>query len=206
MSYHPAEAGLTDTPGDVTRILAAVKDGRAGAHADLARLVYDELHAIARGLMRYERADHTLQATALVHEAFMRLFAGAEQDWEGRRHFFAVAATAMRRVLVDHARARAAEKRGGQRRRVELDEPAVMVDDNLEQVLAIDQALVRLARLDQRQARIVELRFFAGLPEAEIADLLDVSTRTVKRDWRLARTWLHAELAAARPQADETLT
>lgn len=186
---------MADARGEVTRLLGELKGGRPDARSDLATFVYHELHGIARRLMRNERADHTLQATALVHEAFMRLFVGTEQEWESRGHFFAVAATAMRRVLVDYARARAAEKRGGELQRVDLDEPAIVGRDNLEQVIAIDEALTRLAGWDARQARIVELRFFVGLSEEEIAELLNVSARTVKRDWRLARVWLHAELA-----------
>lgn len=186
---------MTETRGDVTRLLAESRQGRSGAEHELAALVYDELHAIARRLMRQERADHTLQPTALVHEAFMRLVVSAEQGWENRRHFFAVAATAMRRVLVDHARARAAEKRGGALRRVDLDDPAAFERTNLDEIIAIDQALTRLAHLDARQARIVEMRFFGGLSEEAISDLLNVSVRTVKRDWRLARAWLRAELA-----------
>ena len=184
--------------GEVTRLLAELKSGRADARSELAAVVYQELHGIARRLMRYERADHTLQATALVHEAFMRLVGGTEPQWDNRNHFFAVAATAMRRVLVDYARARAAGKRGGELQRVDLDEPAVVGRDDLDQVIAIDQALTRLAAWDARQSRVVELRFFAGLSEEEIAELLHVSARTVKRDWRLARAWLHAELADGR--------
>lgn len=192
---------MTETRGDVTRLLAESQEGRPEAQHELAALVYDELHGIARRLMRRERPDHTLQPTALVHEAFMRLVVSAEQGWQNRRHFFAVAATAMRRVLVDHARGRAADKRGGALRRVDLDDPAVFEDRNLDVILAIDQALMRLERLDARQARIVEMRFFAGLSEEAIGELLDVSVRTIKRDWRLARAWLRAELA--QPPAGE---
>jgi RNA polymerase sigma factor (TIGR02999 family) len=189
---------VADARGHVTRLLGEIRSGEHGREAELAHLVYRELHDIARRLMRHERADHTLQATALVHEAFIRLLGDGQQDWDSRRHFFAVAATAMRRILVDHARGRAADKRGGDWQRVDLDEPAVVGRDDLDQVIAIDEALTRLAGWDARQARIVELRFFVGLSEEEIAQLLDVSVRTVKRDWRLARAWLHAELSAPR--------
>jgi RNA polymerase sigma factor (TIGR02999 family) len=189
---------LADAEGDVTRLLAASRGGRREAEAELAAVVYDELHAIARRLMVHERAQHTLQATALVHEAFMRLLGGAQQNWENRRHFFGVAAMAMRRVLVDHARARAADKRGGGLQRVNLEEPAAVGHDNLDEIIAINQALTRLEAQDPRQARVVELRFFAGLSEEAIAELLNVSERTVKRDWRLARAWLRAELADSR--------
>ncbi len=186
---------VADMHREVTRLLAGLKSGGPEARAELAAAVYQELHDMARRLMRNERADHTMQATALVHEAFMRLFGGSEPQWDDRRHFFAVAATAMRRVLVDYARARGAGKRGGELQRVNLDESAVVGHDHLDQVIAIDQALARLALLDARQSRIVELRFFTGLSEEEIAELLQVSARTVKRDWRLARVWLHGELA-----------
>ena len=189
---------MPDVRGEVTRLLGELREGRRDVHADLATLVYGQLREIAGRLMRHERDGHTLQATALVHEAFIRLMSGASQDWESRSHFFAVAATAMRRILVDHARAHGAEKRGGDLQRVDLEEPAVVGRDDLDQIVAIDQALTRLAAWDARQARIVELRFFAGLSEEEIAELLQVSTRTVKRDWRLARAWLRAELADPR--------
>lgn len=189
---------VVEGPGDVTRLLAESRGGRQEASAELAARVYDELHQIARRLMKQERADHTLQATALVHEAFMRLVIGVEQDWNNRRHFFAVAAMAMRRVLVDYARARTADKRGGALHRVDFNEPAVFDGDNLEEVIDIDRALARLELQDARQARVVELRFFAGLSEEAIAELLNVSVRTIKRDWRMARAWLRAELAQHR--------
>jgi RNA polymerase sigma factor (TIGR02999 family) len=153
--------------------------------------------------MRGERDAHTLQTTALVNEAFLRLLGGPPVVWESRTHFFAVASTAMRRILVDYARNRDADKRGGEWQRVDLEEPAVVGRDDLAQVIAIDQALTRLASFDPRQARIVELRFFVGLTEEEIAEQLQLSPRTVKRDWRVARAWLQAELAGA-TESDRT--
>jgi RNA polymerase sigma factor (TIGR02999 family) len=178
-------------------LLGQLRVGHGEARAELAALVYQELHDIARRLMRGEREGHTLQATALVHEAFIRLLGGTEAEWESRAHFFAVAATAMRRILVDYARSHSASKRGGELRRVDFKEPAVVGRDDLDQVIAIDRALTKLASWDPRQSLIVELRFFAGLSEDEIAAQLRVSTRTVKRDWRMARAWLHAELASS---------
>jgi RNA polymerase sigma factor (TIGR02999 family) len=189
-----AEGKVSDAQGQVTYLLGQLNAGNGDARAELVALVYQELHHIARRLMRGERDGHTLQATALVNEAFIRLLGGGGVEWEGRAHFFAVAATAMRRILVDHARSRDAGKRGGDLQRVDFEEPAVVGENDLDQLIAIDRALTTLASWDPRQSRIVELRFFAGLSEDEIAEQLRVSTRTVKREWRLARAWLRAEL------------
>jgi RNA polymerase sigma factor (TIGR02999 family) len=175
----------------LTQLLRAWQHGDEGAADELVPLVYAELRRIAAGRMRAERAGHTLQPTVLVHEAWMRL-ADQHADWHSRGHFFAIAAQAMRRILVDHARRRASAKRGNAPVSVPIDEvahllPSPMPDDRL---LALDAALDELARLDPRQAKVVELRFFGGLSVEDTATLLDISPTTVKREWATARAWL----------------
>jgi len=165
--------------------------------AELASLFYDELRALAAGYLRRERAGHTLQPTALVHEAFLRLVEAENLRDVDRAGFLAMAASAMRRVLVDHARARAAEKRGGDAERITLDSGLGPVPGPDLDVLALDEALARLAALDERQAKVVELRFFGGLAVEEVADVLGVSKRSVEADWTLARVWLRRALAAS---------
>ena len=177
----------------VTLLLKAMREGDAGAADRLLPLVYAELHRLAQGYMRREREGHTLQPTALIHEAFLRL-APSPMDWQSRGHFVAVAATVMRRVLVDHARGRNAEMRGGGVRHVALEEAQAAGGERSIDVLALDEALARLAERAPRQARIVELRYFAGLSVEEIAALTGVAPRTVKRDWALARLWLYEQL------------
>ncbi len=179
---------------DVTRILRESQDGRRGAADELATLLYEELRALAQHEMASERRGHTLQPTALVHEAYLRLMGGAAPTFENRAHFFAVAATAIRRVLVDHARGRARIKRGGDEVQLPLDEldPAAPLPEA--ELLELDLALERLAALDPFKARIVELRFFAGMTVEELARLLGTSESSVQRDWRLARAWLRGEL------------
>ncbi len=180
--------------GAVTRLLIALGDGDRGAFDQLLPLVHQELHAAAARLLRRERVGHTLQPTELVHEAWLRLADGAAPDLASRGHFIAVAARVMRQVLVDHARRRLAEKRGGGVKAVSLPDhlaaPAAP-----EEIIALDEALDRLAQLNPRLRTVVEYRFFAGLEETEIAALLKVTTRTVQRDWVRARAWLHQELA-----------
>ena len=168
---------------------ALVRGEPADAQALLA-LAYDELRELAAAYLSRERADHTLQPTALVHEAWMRLIDQSRVDWQGRAHFVGIAAQAMRRILVDHARGRAREKRGGDRRRVELETGLDGGDDAPLDVIDLDRALGDLARLSERQARIVELRFFGGLDTGAIAESLGVSGRTVEREWRFAQAWL----------------
>lgn len=181
---------MTAAPGDVTRLLAALRGGNREARSQLASLVYQELHQIAGRLMAHERPNHTLQATALVNDAYLKLV-DQNRTWHNRAHFFAVASQVMRRILVDCARAHAASKRGGVRQQVELDEQMVSSDSYSEKILALDEALLRLSKWEPRQAQVVELRFFGGLSEEETASVLGVSSRTVKRDWSLARAWLH---------------
>jgi RNA polymerase sigma factor (TIGR02999 family) len=184
----------TASPGAVTQLLRAWSNGDEAALERLIPLVEAELRRLARGYMRRERRDHTLQVTALISEAFVRLTDARQVRWQDRAHFLGISARLMRRVLVDHARARGYQKRGGEARRVELDE-ALMVSPGLSvELLALDRALEELAAADPRKAQVIELRFFGGLSVEETAEALHVSTDTVKRDWRIARLWLLREL------------
>jgi RNA polymerase sigma-70 factor (ECF subfamily) len=181
-------------PGDVTRLLAALNTGDPDARPALVSLVYSELRKLASRYLRHERANLTLQPTALVHEAYLRLAEQHGVRWQNRAHFFGVAAQAMRRILVDHARAHQASKRGGGRAPVPLDEVEIGTPQRPEDVALLDEALTRLEKLDPQQGRIVELRFFAGLTVEETGEVLGVSATTVKREWSLARAWLHREM------------
>lgn len=183
--------------GDITRLLAAISRGDPVAESQLVELVYKDLHTLARRYMRRERSDHTLQPTALVHETYMRLMRKAAAPLD-RVHFFATASTVMRHVLVDHATARKAAKRGGPINKVELDDFLVSATPSLDQWLILDEALVRLAAMDSRQVKLVEMVFFSGLTLEEAANLLGISDRTAKRDWRAAKAWLKAELKKTR--------
>lgn len=187
-----------DLSGDVTRYLSEIRAGSREAKSQLLRMVMAELRRMAERMMRAERLNHTLQPTALVNELYLHLLTGNRMDVQDRSHFFALAAMAMRRILVDHARAKRSQKRGGQQLRVEIEGLALAAPGNFSQMLDLDQALDRLAKIDARQCRIVELRYFAGLDEDEIALQLGVSNRTVKRDWAMAKAWLYGEL---RPRA-----
>jgi len=177
-----------------TRFLLEMEKGDPAAAERLLPLVYEEIRRLAGRFMRRERGDHTLQPTALVHEAYLKLVDQDRVAWRNRAHFVGVAAQAMRRVLVDHARRRGREKRGGDRRRIPLEGIADLSPEAAGALEEVDAALERLARLDPRQARIVELRFFGGLDVQEIADALEVSKRTVEADWTMARAWLSREL------------
>lgn len=178
---------------DVTRLLRALQQGRDGAAEQLATLIYEELHVLAVHYMRGERADHTLQPTALVNEAYLRLLGQQQASWQNRSHFFGIAAQAMRRILVDHARRRRAGKREGGER-VTLDESVAEAPAQSVDLVALDDALRKLAALDPRQAQVVELRYFAGLDIAEVAEALGISPATVKRDWTFARAFLQREI------------
>jgi RNA polymerase sigma-70 factor, ECF subfamily len=183
--------------GDVTLLLARVGDGDEQAAAQLVPLVYKELRRIAAAMMRRERPDHTLQPTAVVHEAFIRLMDGDRTRFENRAHFFAIAARSMRRVLVDHARRRLADKRGGEaHHRVELGDEFALTAQQSEEVLGLDEALEQLEALDPRQAHIVEMHYFAGNSVEEIAQFLAISDRTVKRELQTARLFLKKQLGA----------
>ena len=183
-------------PGDVTRLLQALGADEPAVQGVLP-LLYDELRRLAGGYLRRERPDHTLQPTALVHEAYLKLAAQDRVRWRNRAHFIGVAAQVMRRILVDHARASHAAKRGGEATRVPLDDVDPGRDGPSIDVFALDQAMTRLAAFDPRQARIVELRYFGGLTVEEVGELLDLSPATIKREWHLARAWIHRELQPA---------
>jgi RNA polymerase sigma factor (TIGR02999 family) len=179
----------------VTALLNAWSAGDPAARDQLITVVYQELRWRAAGQLRGERRGHTLQPTALVHEAYVRLLGRSDVPWENRAHFFTTAAGTMRRILVDHARARRAQKRDGALDRVALEgTPFVFDDDDADRLLIVNDALDQLAQWDERQARVVELKFFGGLTVEEIADALGVSAKTVKRDWALARAWLLTRL------------
>jgi RNA polymerase sigma-70 factor (ECF subfamily) len=186
-------APMTNEEGQVTVLLKAMSAGDAAAEQSLLPLVYRELHRLARSYMRRERPNHTLQPTALINEAYLRL-TGEEVDWKNREHFIGVAAQVMRRVLVDYARSHNAEMRGGGLKRVELDEGLALSPQHAEDLLPLNEALDRLANVNPRQARVVELHYFGGLSMVHIAALLHISERSVKRDWSLARLWLFEEL------------
>lgn len=185
---------MADADRPVTRLLRRAREGDEHAFGELMESVYDELRVIARRQLRSRRGGETIQTTALVHEAFLKLSSGAEAEFADRCHFFAVAATAMRQILVDHARRHASEKRGGGWRRIDLDDARLDVESQTELLIEIDDALSKLAALEPRQTRVVECRFFAGMTEPETAQALGVTERTVRRDWVKARAWLHVEL------------
>lgn len=182
-------------PSELTALLNKVVAGDADAEGVLAPQIYQELKKRAAGYLRHERAGHTLQATALVHEAYVKLIHDTPMEWQSRAHFFAMASRVMRRILVDHARRKKADKRGGSSFPEILDQNAIISDDHFETIMAVHQALDRLERLDPRQARIVEMRFFGGMTEDEIGCFFGISPRTVKRDWKMARAWLYGELS-----------
>ena len=184
---------------DVTLLLRAWGDGNKEALDRLAPLVYRELHQIAARLMASERANHTLQTTALVNEAYLRLVDARQVSWQGRAHFFAICARAMRQILVDHARSRGSAKRGGGEMAVELGEGLAANASPEASLLELDEALKRLEALDPRKSQVVELRFFGGLSVEEAAEALNISTETVRRDWKLAQAWLHRELSGKKP-------
>jgi RNA polymerase sigma factor (TIGR02999 family) len=190
-------------PPDITRLLHQMQAGDETATPRLMAAVYPELKRIATRYLRAERPDHTLQATALVNEAYLQLIDQRGKDWHNRAHFFAVSAQVMRRILVDYARERKAWKRGAGAPKVELVENLVVVEEKLDEILAVDTALSRLSARDARQGKVVELRFFGGLTESEIALVLGIAPRTVKRDWAVAKAWLYGELNGGSSQREE---
>ena len=183
------------TAKEVTSLLAQLRSGNQEVASQLVSLVYPQLRKLARRYMKRERQDHTLQATALVHEAYVRMFGSEPIAWQDRAHFFAVAAQQMRRILVDHARQLGAEKRGGSQIRVSLTDVNGLPEKREENLVALDDALTGLEALDPRACRVVELRFFGGLTEKEAAEVLGVSVSTVRRDWEFARAWLFDQLS-----------
>lgn len=182
---------------DVTVLLIELTKGDKSAASRLIPLVYDELRRLASNYMRREREDHTLQATALVHEAYVKLVQQRSVDWQSRAHFFGIAAQVMRRILIDHARGRLREKRGSGEQAVVLDDAFVFSPEKSHELLKLDESLDRLSRIDPRQGKIVELRFFAGLTVEEAAEVLGISPKTVKRDWSMAKAWLYGDLKAS---------
>lgn len=193
---------MEPTPAnDVTQLLVQWSNGDAAAFEKLVPLVYDELRRLAGRYLRRERSDHTLQSTSLVHEAYMRLVDQKNVRWQNRAHFFGVAAQLIRRILVDHARAHQAAKRGGGAFKLTLDEALATPEGKDINLVALDEALGTLGKLDPQQARIVELRFFTGLTIEETAEVLNISPATVKRDWTVAKAWLYRELSRAEASA-----
>jgi RNA polymerase sigma-70 factor (ECF subfamily) len=179
---------------DVTRLLVRLTDGDRGVLDELLPVVYGELRKLASSYLRRERVGHTLQPTALVHEAYMRLVDQTQVQWQNRAHFFGVAAQMMRRILVDHARAHEAEKRGGEFQKLSLDENIDVSGERDVNLVALDDALNLLAEVDPQKSKIVELRFFGGLSVEETAEVLGVSAPTVKRQWRMAKAWLYGQV------------
>ena len=190
------ERPQTTPPGEVTLLLRMFRGGDTDAASRLMALIYPELRRIAQVQFRREREDHDLQPTALVHEAFLRLVAHEHHTWEDRRHFFAAASNVMRRILIEHARARRAQKRDGASTRVTLDDAVTVTREQSVDLLDLDQALTELEELSPRQARVVELRYFSGLSVPEIAGALGLNPRSVDRDWATARAWLRNRLSA----------
>jgi len=184
----------TASPQDVTRLLQAWSRGEESALEKLVPLVYRELHLRARRCMAREREPHSLQTTALIHEAYLRLVGASPVSWESRNHFFAIAVRLMRRILVDRARARRSQKRGGAARPVAFDEQLVVAGPPGRDLVSLDDALLALAAFDERKAKVVEMRFFGGLSVEQTAEVLDVSPQTVLRDWKLAKAWLLREM------------
>lgn len=185
---------MNSSPQDVTGLLVRWRTGDREALDALTPLVYDELRRLAKSYLRRERPDHTLDGTALVHEAYMRLVDQRNVEWRNGNHFFALAAELIRRILVDHARARIAAKRGGSNVKLSLDEALAPADEKDLNILALDDALLALAKADPQQSRIVELRYFAGLTIEEAADVMEISPATVKRDWTTAKAFLKREM------------
>ena len=197
-AFHPIYPAIqmTQPPThELTQLLIAWSDGDQAALDKLTPLVYEELRRLARRYMSREGKGHTLQTTALVHEAYLRLFNRQSVQWQNRAHFFALAAQLMRCILVDHARGHAYQKRGGKVRKVSLDEAAVISQERAWEVIALDEALKGLAAFDPQQSRIVELRFFGGLSVDETAEVLSLSPATIKREWSSAKLWLHREIS-----------
>lgn len=185
-----------DSTDDVTQLLIKLTDGNAQVLDDLLPLIYDELRVLANRYLRRERKEHTLQPTALVHEAYLKLVDQTQVRWQNRAHFFGVAAQIMRRILVDHARKHTADKRGGEFEKLPIEEEILVVSDEKSvELLALDEALENLAKIDPQKSKIVELRYFGGLSVEETAEVMGVSAVTIKRQWRMAKAWLYGQVA-----------
>jgi RNA polymerase sigma factor (TIGR02999 family) len=185
---------MTSSSSSVSQLLIAWGKGDDTALAQLTPLVYDELHRLARRYMRRENPGHTLQTSALVNEAYLKLIDQKDVHWQNRSHFFGIAAQLMRRILVDHARSHGRQKRGGHAQRLSLDATAIMSKERVVDLVAIDEALSNLAKFDPQKSRIVEMKFFGGLTNDEVAECLNVSARTIEREWRKAKAWLKSAL------------
>ncbi len=186
---------MSSTMQDVTQLLVAWNQGNQDALENLLPVVYDELRKLARSYLRRERVNHTLQSTALVHEAYLRLIDQKQVNWQNRAHFFGIAAQMMRRILVNHAVAKQTEKRGGEIQKLSLDDAVSFAQEREVDLIALDDALKALETLDPQQSRIVELRFFGGLSIEETAEVLTISPATVKREWATAKLWLHRQIS-----------
>jgi RNA polymerase sigma factor (TIGR02999 family) len=195
----------TPSTADVPQLLAAWSDGDHDALNQLMPLVYDELHQMAHRYLRRERVDHTLQTTALVNEAYLKMVGQKEQHWQGRAHFFAVAANIMRQILVDYARTQNRARRGGAAQQVPLDEAVIVSSGRATELLLLDDALHSLAKFDARKSRIAEMRYFGGLSVEETATVLQVAPVTVMREWRVTKAWLLQEMSKGGPNAAGTL-
>jgi RNA polymerase sigma-70 factor, ECF subfamily len=192
----------TPAPNEVTQLLIDCSKGSQDAFKQLFPLVYEELRRLAHRYMTQERPGHTLQTTAVVHEAYLRLIDQKHVQWQNRAHFFAIASQMMRRILITHAQSHAYAKRGGGALKVSLDEAALLSQERASELIALDEALKGLTAIDPRRSQVVELRFFGGLSNEEIAEVLNVSTNTVTRDWNVAKAWLHREMS--KEQEDES--
>ena len=187
---------MKEIPHQITQLLIDWSDGKSEAFDELVPLVYDELRVMARRFMRGQPSRHTFQTTELIHEAYLKLAAGEDKNWKNRAHFFGVASKAMRHILVDYARSKNRDKRGGNAEKLTLeDNIAASSSNRAEDIIALDDALKRLAMLDERKNQVVEMKFFGGLTTEEIAEVLKISPETVKRDWSFSKTWLLRELA-----------
>jgi RNA polymerase sigma factor (TIGR02999 family) len=188
-------SGVQEPPENITELLASYGRGNKESLDQLMPIVYDELRRQAARYLRREQVGHTLQTTALIHEAYVRLVDQRNMQWQNRAHFFGIAAQMMRRILVDHARSKKRVKRGGSEIRVSFEDANVAAKGQDLDVVALDEALERLAQIDEQQSRVVELRFFSGLSVEETAEVMGISKSTVKRDWSMAKAWLHRELS-----------
>lgn len=190
---------MNPSPNDVTQLLVAWRNGDEGARDELMSVVYQELHRLAHHYMKRESAGHTLQTSALVNEAFLKLVDQRDVQWRNRTHFFGIAAQMMRRILVDYARSRRYAKRGGGTRPISLEDGIIVSEERSAELVALDEGLERLAEIDPRKGQIVELRFFGGLSIEETAEVLEVSPGTVMRDWTLAKAWLRRDMSGQGP-------
>lgn len=179
----------------VSQLLVQWSNGDQTALDNLMPIVYDELHQMAKRYMKRQDSDHTMQTTELIHEAYLKLAGNKETEWKNRAHFFGVAAQVMRHILVDHARSKNSQRRGGDKQRITLAENQFVSNERADEIVALDDALTRLAELDERKSRVVEMKFFAGLNFEEIAEVLQMSIITIKRDWSFARNWLSKEIS-----------